>query len=91
MTTVKDEMLNNFGIWGVQFLMSEGVSCKMFSEDKKLRDNFPHYYFLNWCEKKIDFNNELKEAALGYWIEYNYSFSYGKRKENNETYEWLDE
>tara|TARA_R110002020_G_scaffold64518_4_gene171233 strand:+ start:399 stop:632 length:234 start_codon:yes stop_codon:yes gene_type:complete len=47
--------------------------------------------FLQHRNKYLNIKEELLEEVLGYWIEYNYSFSYGKRKENNETYEWLDE
>jgi len=44
---------------------------------------------------KKNFKKELFEEVLGYWIEYNHSFSIplknGGRKEGKETFTWLDE
>ena len=65
-------------------------------QDPKEVMDFIKTSFETWSVRRSEnFKKELFEEVLGYWIEYNHSFSIpiknGGRKEGKETFTWLDE
>ena len=80
---------NKFVPYGDSMFDDEGLTYNTqdFSIDllERMVANVKTYLFQSY-------HNELEEKVLGYWIEYNYSFTKsienGGRRESSDTYEW---